>query len=199
MGASAPARSAVVIAASTGGPRTLVALAAKLPSSLPAALLIVQHMPRTFAVSLAERLASVCAFPVGVAEDGESILSSRGYLAPGGRHLIVEGAGREAGRVVLLDTPTAGGVRPSADLAMASASEVYGHRTIGVILSGMGRDGADGAVAIKARGGHVIAEAPDLAAIPWMPRAAISTGVVDAILPAEEIPGAIAKWLGRLR
>ncbi len=197
MGASAPARSAVVLAASTGGPRTLVAIAAKLPSPFPAGLLIVQHMPRAFAVGLAERLASVCAFPVGVAEDGEPILPSRGYLAPGGQHLVVEGAGREGGRIALLDTPSAVAVRPSADLAMASASEVYGTRAIGVVLSGMGRDGADGVVAIKGRGGRVIAEAPDLAAIPWMPRAAISTGVVDAVLPVEEIPGAIARMLGR--
>jgi two-component system chemotaxis response regulator CheB len=189
----------VVLAASTGGPRTLVALAAKLPSPLPAALLVVQHMPRAFAMSLAERLAGACAFPVSVAEDGEPILASRAYVAPGGHHLLVAGSGRDTGRIVLLDSPAAGGVRPSADLAMASASEVYGPRTIGVVLSGMGRDGADGVLAIKSRGGRVIAEAPDLAAIPWMPRAAIATGAVDTVLPAGEIPGAIAKMLGRIR
>lgn len=199
MGATATARTVVVLAASTGGPRTLVAIAAKLPSPFPGAVLIVQHMPRTFAAGLADRLGSVSPFPVGVAEDGEPILEARGYLAPGGRHLLVEGAGHDSGRIALLDTPTAGGVRPSADLAMASASEVYGPRVIGVVLSGMGRDGADGAVAVKARGGQVIVEAPDLAAIPWMPRAAIATGAVDAVLPMDEIPGAIARMLGRLR
>lgn len=197
MGAEAPARSAVVLAASTGGPRTLVAIAARLPNPFPAGVLIVQHMPRAFAAGLAERLTSVCAFPIGVARDGEPILPSRGYLAPGGQHLVVEGEGREGGRIALLDTPSTVGVRPSADLAMASASEVYGPRTIGVVLSGMGRDGADGVVAIKGRGGRVIVEAPDVAAIPWMPRAAISTGVVDAVLPVEEIPDAITRMLGR--
>ncbi len=192
-----PARCAVVLAASSGGPRTLVGLVAKLPRALPAALLIVQHMPRVFAGGLADRLTAVCPFPVRLAEDGEPLLPARGYLAPGGAHLLVEGVGKEAGRVALLDTPAAGGIRPSADLAMASASEVYGARTIGVVLSGMGRDGADGAVAIKSRGGRVIAEAPDLAVIPWMPRAAIATGAVDAVLPASEIPGAIEQMLGR--
>lgn len=194
-----PARSAVIFAASTGGPRTLVGIAAKLPRSLEAALLIVQHMPRTFAGGLADRLAVACPFPVRLAADGEPLLEARGYLAPGGFHLVVEGVGREAGRVALLDRPATAGIRPSADLAMASASEVYGARTIGVVLSGMGRDGAGGVLAIKSRGGLVIAEAPDLAAIPWMPRAAIATGVVDAVLPAEEIPGAIEEMLGRFR
>jgi two-component system chemotaxis response regulator CheB len=199
VGAPAAARCAVVLAASTGGPRTLVSIAARLPAPLPAAILIVQHMPRRFAAALAERLSSACAFPVGLAEDGEPILASRAYVAPGSHHLLVEGAGRDSGRVALFESPSAGGVRPSADLTMASASEVYGPRTIGVVLSGMGRDGADGALAIKFRGGRVIAEAPDVAAIPWMPRAAIATGAVDAVLPADEIPGAIAKLLGRLR
>jgi two-component system, chemotaxis family, protein-glutamate methylesterase/glutaminase len=199
MGPLAAARCAVVLAASTGGPRTLVAIAAKLPSPLPAAVVIVQHLPQAFAASLAERLAAACSFPVALARDGEPILASRGYVAPGGYHLLVEGAGRDSGRVALLDVPSRAGVRPSADLAMASASEVFGPRTIGVVLSGMGRDGADGAVAIKSRGGRVIAEAPDVATIPWMPRAAIATGAVDVVLPADEIPGAIAKMLGRLR
>jgi two-component system chemotaxis response regulator CheB len=156
-------------------------------------------MPRAFARSLAERLAAACPLPVRIAEDGEPILASHGYLAPGGRHLLVEGEGPETGRVALLDSPTAAGVRPSADLAMASASEVFGARTIGVVLSGMGRDGAEGALAIKSRGGRVIAEAPDSAAIPWMPRAVIATGAVDAVMPAGDIPGAIVRMLGRIR
>jgi two-component system chemotaxis response regulator CheB len=192
-----PARCVVVLAASTGGPRTLVGIAAKLRRSLPAAFVIVQHMPRSFARSLADRLTAACPFPVRLAEDGEPLLEARGYLAPGDTHLVVEGVGKEVGRVVLLDSPARVGIRPSADLAMASASEVYGARTIGVVLSGMGRDGADGAVAIKSRGGWVIAEAPAQAVIPWMPQAAISTGAVDAVLPADEIPGAIEELLDR--
>ena len=143
-----PADAAVVIACSTGGPRALAEIIPALHGQLNAAVLIAQHMPPGFTAGLARRLDQLSALPVREAQSGEPVLAGRAYVAPGGRHLEVtrDGAGP---RFVLTENPPMHGVRPAADPLLTSAAQVFGARTVGVVLTGMGKDGAEGARFIK--------------------------------------------------
>jgi two-component system chemotaxis response regulator CheB len=180
----------VVVAASTGGPSSLQSLISGLPAGLRATILIVQHIPRGFTRSLAERLDARSAIPVREAADGDLIEPGRVFIAPAGIHTRLQRRGARV-RVVLDEEPRDALHRPSADVLMASAASVFGPRTVGVVLTGMGSDGTEGLRAIQAAGGHTLAESEDTCVIYGMPKAAAAAGVVSRIVPldrmAEEI------------
>ena len=177
---------AVVIATSTGGPPALQAIIPRLPASLRAAVLVVQHMPQGFTQSLAERLAIRSALPVREAQDAELVSVGQVLIAPAGLHMKLRRRGERV-KVWLDEEPRGALHRPSADVLMASAAKAYGSRTLGVILTGMGRDGVLGLRAIRAAGGRALAESEETCVIYGMPKAALLAGVVDKSVPLQRI------------
>jgi two-component system chemotaxis response regulator CheB len=180
----------VVIAASTGGPTALQQVISGLPAGFPAAVVVVQHIPRGFTKSLAERLDARSAIPVREARDGDPVLPGAVLIAPAGIHARL--ARRTGGVVVALDEEPRDTLhRPSADVLMASVAEVYGQRAVGVVLTGMGSDGTEGLRAIRAAGGRTLAESEETCVIYGMPKAAFEAGVVGRAVPLERVAGEI--------
>jgi two-component system chemotaxis response regulator CheB len=177
----------VVIAASTGGPRTLGEIIPRLPSDLNAAVLIVQHMPRDFTRSLSTRLDTLSRLPVREAVDGEPIRENQVYVAPGGFHMMVEGAPGAAKIALDNRTATLWGVRPAADLLFASAAGVFQSAAVGVVLTGMGRDGADGLRKIRDAGGRAIVQDRESSIVYGMPQAALASAGADSVASARNI------------
>ncbi len=187
-----PAEVVVAIAASTGGPRALAGLIPALPAGLGAAVIIVQHMPAGFTESLAQRLDRVAALPVAEARANEPLLANRVYVARGGRHLTVGMAGG-APYLLLGGQPPIHGVRPCADLLFRSLARALGPRVIGVVLTGMGRDGAEGLRRIREGGGFAIVQDQATSAVYGMPRAALQTAGADEVAGLGDIGEAIAR------
>jgi two-component system chemotaxis response regulator CheB len=187
----APAAGArvVVIACSTGGPRALAELLPALPSPLGAGVVIVQHMPPGFTASLAGRLDAAGALRVKEAAGGEPLDPTVALLAPGGAHLRV-GASR---RTELSDAAPEGGLRPRADLLIEDIAGLYGARTLLVVLTGMGRDGLEGARAVRGAGGRVLVEDESTCTIYGMPRAVAEAGLAHQLLPLSELAAAIVR------
>lgn len=185
-------KKAVVIGASTGGPSALEEVLAKIPADLPAIILVVQHMPKIFITSLAERLSKNCAISVKEGEEGESPKAGTAYLAPGERHMLVQ---KKAGNtsITLMDTPPVNGTKPSIDTTMESASAAFGKNTIGVILTGMGSDGKEGMARIKKQGGKTICQDKSTSVVFDMPNSTIKSGNADHILPIGSIADEITK------
>jgi two-component system chemotaxis response regulator CheB len=189
-----PAQSAVVIAASTGGPKALSEVVSHFPEQVDAAILIVQHMPADFLTSLARRLSQLGPIPVKVARNDEPILSGRAYLAPGDRHMSI--AMREGVPVIRIDSgPAICGVRPSADPLFTSAANAFGENVVGVVLTGMGRDGSEGLRAIRAAGGGAIVQDRASSIIYGMPRAALALAGADRVVAPRLIGAAVADLL----
>jgi len=186
-GAPTPGRAdVVVIGASLGGPRALATLLRGLTRDFPAPIAIVQHIADGFTEGLASWLAQESRLDVREAEDGEPLRAGRVLLAPTGRHLVIS-----KGRAHLSDAPPVDTFRPSVTPLFLSAARSYGGRCCGVILTGMGRDGADGMKALKEAGATTIAQDEATSAVFGMPRAAIELGAVDRVLSLEEIPRAL--------
>ncbi len=192
---AAPGRFEYVVAlgTSTGGPRALQEVIPRLPGSLPAPVVVVQHMPPKFTRSLAERLDSTSAVRVTEAEEGDALTPGHVLIAPGGRHMRV-GPDR---RIHLSDEPPLWGVRPAADYLLESVLEQFGDRTIGVILTGMGQDGCRAMRAIHAQGGQTIAESEETCVIYGMPRAVVEAGAADHVAPLHRVPDQIVTCLAR--
>jgi two-component system chemotaxis response regulator CheB len=183
----------VVVACSTGGPKALADLLPRLPDRLGAGTLIVQHMPPGFTGSLAERLDRASKLTVREAAAGDRPAADEALIAPGGSHLRLT----EARTAVLSDEPAIGGLRPRADLTIADAAKAYGDRLVLVVLTGMGRDGLEGAREVKSHGGRVLAEAESSCTVYGMPRAVIEANLADSVLPLDRLPEAIAAEAGR--
>jgi two-component system chemotaxis response regulator CheB len=173
----------LVIAVSTGGPSALSRLIPALPADIAMSVLIVQHMPANFTATLAERLNAVSAVSVREARDGDRPIAGVVYVAPGDRHLEVT----ERGFLRLGKGAPVNGCRPSADITMSGAARAFGARAIGLVMTGMGRDGAAGLAAIRREEGVTLAQDQASSVIFGMPKAAIDAGVVDEILPLDRI------------
>ena len=178
----------LVIACSTGGPRALGELIPQLPAGAGAGALLVQHMPPGFTASLAARLDRASALSVREARAGDALSPGTLLVAPGGSHLRLS----DHRRVRLDDDAPAGGLRPRADFTIADAARVFGRRVLLVVLTGMGKDGLEGAAAVKRAGGRVLAEAESTCAVYGMPRAVAEAGLADAVLPLDRLADAIA-------
>jgi len=180
----------VVLAASTGGPATVMRLAPGFTRDFPAAVILVQHMPAAFTTQYAAQLAEFTSIRVKEAENNESLAPSTFYICPGGQHMRVMATGR-----VQLDGSSGriNGYLPNIDITMESVAEFAGSLAIGVVMTGMGNDGAAGASAIKSAGGLVLAQDEASSVIFGMPSEAIKTGAVDQVLSIDDIYGAIEK------
>jgi two-component system, chemotaxis family, protein-glutamate methylesterase/glutaminase len=180
----------IVIGASTGGPRVVSQLLAQLPGDLPAAVLVVQHIAAGFSVGMTEWLAHTSKLPVRLAYEGQVLQPGEVLIAPDQRDLLL----LQGGRVHLSDNPLLI-QRPSIDISMQAAAEVFGPRAIGVLLTGMGRDGAYGMLTIKRANGYTITQDEATSTIFGMPRAAIQLGAACEILPASQIAGRLVSLI----
>jgi two-component system chemotaxis response regulator CheB len=172
----------VVIGTSTGGPPALQALIPRFPEGLGSAILVVQHMPVGFTRSLAERLDARSVLRVREAQDEEPVLPGVVLVAPAGVHMKVRRRGPHV-RVWLDEEPRGALHRPSVDVLMTSVAKIYGRKSVGVVLTGMGSDGVEGLRAIRLAGGRTLAESEESCVIYGMPKAAVEAGVVDHVVP----------------
>ncbi len=180
---------AVVIGASTGGPKALQEVLTKFPANLGVPVFVVQHMPEGFTKVFSERLDKACNMRVVEAAEGMKINSNTIYIAKGGQHMTVG----SNNLIHLNEEPPIWGVRPAVDKLFNSATKVYKGNLISAILTGMGRDGADGTANIKDNGGITISEDKSTCTIYGMPKAAFETGKVDLVVPLNEIANNIIR------
>lgn len=174
----------VALAASAGGLKAITLVLSRLPVNFPAALLVVQHLDPNYKSQMAQILGRQTVLETSEAKTGDLIQPGRVYVAPPGVHLTL----LSGGAISLVYSPKVKFVRPSADLLFSSVASAYPGRAIGVVLTGSGSDGSTGIMAIKHSGGVVIAQNQATSEYFSMPGAAIQTGLVDFVLPLEEIP-----------
>lgn len=183
----------VAIGASTGGIHALSGLLRELPAGFRLPILVTQHLPTTFMPYFAAQLALLAGRPCDVATDRLRIRPGRLIVAPGDAHLTVAPLADGTACVRLTRTPSISGCMPSVDPMLTSIAAVFGARTLGVVLSGMGRDGAEGARALREAGGAVVVQDEASSVIWGMPGAVAAAGLADAVLPPEAIGQLIAK------
>ncbi|TDX51359.1 protein-glutamate methylesterase/protein-glutamine glutaminase [Orenia marismortui] len=172
----------VVIGASTGGPRALKEVVTLLPEDLNAEILIIQHMPPGFTTSLAERLNKLSKIKVKEAQEGDRLEKGLALLAPGDYHMVIE-----RGKVSLSQSDKVHNVRPAVDITMESVIAEYGNNIVGVLLTGMGKDGAEGLKLIRDAGGQTIAQDEESCVVYGMPKAAYELGAVDVVKSIDDI------------
>jgi two-component system chemotaxis response regulator CheB len=184
----------VVVGASTGGTEALKDLLTALPLDAPG-IVIVQHMPENFTTAFAQRLDSICRMSVKEAETSDTVIRGRALIAPGNRHLLLKRSGSRY-YVEIKDGPLVSRHRPSVDVLFRSAARYAGPNAVGVIMTGMGDDGAKGMLEMKEAGAVTIAQDEDSCMVFGMPKKAIDLGAVDKVLPLASIPGAIMREAG---
>ncbi|MBJ54778.1 MAG: chemotaxis response regulator protein-glutamate methylesterase [Gammaproteobacteria bacterium] len=175
----------VIIGASTGGPMALQEVLTKLPDSFPLPILLVQHMPGTFTRAFAERLNRIARISIAEASDGDVLKPGHAYLAPGGKQMLVEG--RSSLRVRVIDGDERLNYKPSLDVTFGSAARDLGNKVLGVVLTGMGSDGRDGARMLKTSGATIWAQDEESSVIYGMPMAVAKAGLVDEVLPLNKV------------
>lgn len=185
----------LVIGASTGGPRALQQVLSGLPSDLPAAVAVVQHMPAGFTGSLARRLNDTTPLTVQEAADGDRLARGLALVAPGGHHMLFSGSRR----VTLDDGPPRNYIRPSLDTSLETAAKYHGAATIAVVLTGMGYDGTKGAGQVKAAGGRVLVEDESTCVVHGMPRSVVEAGWADQAAPLHKIAQTLIEWIDKDR
>jgi len=182
----------LVIAISTGGPAALERVIPRLPADFGAAIVIVQHMPKAFTKALAARLDGISALSVSEATDDDVAAPGRVLIAPGDRHLTLDGSGR----VRLVDSPPVNGCRPAADVTLQAVARTLGPRTTALVMTGMGKDGALGAQALKAAGGKVLAQDEASSVVFGMPKAVIERGLADQVIALDRIAPTLIERFG---
>lgn len=180
-------RDIILIGASTGGPNAIEKVITGFTQDINAAVLVVQHMPSGFTKAFAERLNKKCRLEVLEARDGYKIEKNKVYVAPGGYHMVVN----EPGVIRLNQEPPVWGVRPAVDKLFISASSVFSNRIISVVLTGMGKDGAQGTIEVKRNDGITIVQDEETCVIYGMPKVAFETGYVDYVVPIDKIASKI--------
>jgi two-component system chemotaxis response regulator CheB len=190
-----PPNRVIAIGISTGGPNALQYLLSQIPGDFPAAFVIVQHMPEGFTEMFARRLDECCALEVQEAKSGDLLLAGRALICPGNRHMMVRRMPRGE-MVVLSDGPTINGHRPSVDVLFHSVAQEFALTAVGLIMTGMGDDGAEGLGAIKAAGGITLAQSEETCVVSGMPRAAMLKGYVNKVLPLDGIAAYLVKQYG---
>ncbi|MBK7858603.1 MAG: chemotaxis protein CheB [Archangiaceae bacterium] len=181
----------VAVAASLGGPKALARLLGALPKDFAAPVVLCQHITPGFADDLARYLAVETRHDVTEAEAGGKLEPAHFYVAPSNSHLVVE----PDGTLRLDSSPAVGGFRPSCDVLLKSAATAFGDRAIGVVLTGMGRDGARGLKEIRNRGGHTIAQDQATSVVFGMPGESIALGAAEKVLPLDQIASQLVKWV----
>jgi two-component system chemotaxis response regulator CheB len=189
---SAASKKLVMIGSSTGGPRALLEVLPRIPKGFPAPIAVVQHMPPgPFVRSIAQRLESISNIKVREAQNDDRLKPGLALIAPGGAHMLIE----KDGVIKLNHGPSVNSVKPSVDVMMDSGVSVFGRNSIGVILTGMGHDGANGMAAIKKHGGKTIAEHESTCVIYGMPKAVIDNGDADRVVPLHQVSAEIVKLI----
>ncbi|MFH0874664.1 MAG: chemotaxis response regulator protein-glutamate methylesterase [archaeon] len=185
----------VVIGASAGGPPTLEALLTLLPKNIPVPILIVQHMPPgDFTATLANRLDSICEIRVREAKEGDELQNGVALIAPGGFHMELKTDNPLfEGKIALNTEPRELGVRPCVNRLFASAAKIFQENTIGIVLTGMGSDGKNGAGEIKKYNGTILAESEESCVIFGMPKEVIKAGLADEIVPIDKMAVALVQ------
>jgi two-component system, chemotaxis family, protein-glutamate methylesterase/glutaminase len=185
----------IAIGTSTGGPNALQFVLSQIPADFPCTVLVVQHMPEGFTEMFARRLDECCALDVSEAKSGDLLNAGRVLICPGNRHMMVRRMPR-GDMAVLSDGPPVNGHRPSVDVLFHSVAQEFALSAVGVIMTGMAEDGAEGLGAIKAAGGVTIAQSEDTCVVSGMPRAAIQKGHVNKIIPLEGIGAFLVNQYG---
>jgi len=184
---------AIAIGISTGGPLSLQKVIPKLSGKIKVPVFIVQHMPPHFTKSLADRLNSMSELEVKEAENGDVIKDGQVYIAPGGFHMFVKNGNSHSPIIKISDTPSDTLHRPSVDVMVDSVVDFYGKKALGIIMTGMGKDGLNGIAKLKGLGGTCIAQNEESCVVYGMPKAIVDAGFADAVLSLEEIPNLLNK------
>lgn len=198
-GVKSPVDTVVVIGASTGGPHALMEIVPKLPGNLDAGVVVVQHMPPDFTRYLANRLDELSELTVREAVAGDQILPGQALIAPGGKHLIFGARNQRISAMLLNRSEKQKSACPSVDFAMASLAPIFRNRIIGVVLTGMGRDGAMGSSAIREVGGNTICQNEETCVVYGMPEVVIREGNAEEIQPLGKIAERIVAGVDRIR
>jgi two-component system chemotaxis response regulator CheB len=185
----------VVLGISTGGPQALRRLIPQLPANFPVPLALVLHMPVGYTALYAQKLAEISQIEVREAQEGDPLLAGTVLVAPAGKHMLFRKAGNGHVLTQLSIEPTVLPHRPAADILFQSAAEVYGRRVLGVVMTGMGNDGRQGAAWIKAQGGTILTEAEESCVIYGMPRSVVEAGLSDCAVPLGQMAQAIMERL----
>jgi len=181
-----PPNRVIAIGISTGGPNALQFVLSQIPAEFTATILVVQHMPEGFTEMFAKRLDECCQLDVHEARSGDLLIAGRVLICPGNRHMMVRHMPR-GDMAVLSDAPHVNGHRPSADVLFHSVAQEFGPSAVGIIMTGMGEDGAEGLGAIKNAGGMTIAQSEDTCVVGGMPRAAINRGFANKVVPLDAL------------